>query len=612
MKILALISIFLLSLVTMDANTTGESKKLSYLYTLAGKSFNYSSSVSEDYILSLCQPEEAYARTNKDYENLFIIQQIVVNSYCLKGDIGLAVDKAHEMYDEAKEVKSDIGIALAIQAIGNTYIHSNQLHQAYSTFNEALSIIEKSNNNFIKVRLLLQQIRTCMVMEDADKMQYFLTKAHKLLDSSEIPDKQDYIFYLQSYQTFYYIATKDKNQAKLSLETVYQMTRKENEFNLLYYYLCTRYYELNDEYDQALAYCDSAMNISIKSKNLNSFKNIILEKATLLTKSGNVKQACRMYDSAKILTDSLNMIRYSKQIDSLHVRYWTDQMSIENATMHNRFLARLGGGATLILIITILLMRMARKKNKRLIESRLKLEEARKETEASIHSKSLFLSNMSHELCTPLNAIVGFADLLAMEAVDDAESKQQFGERIKQNADLLLKLFNDVADLSALKEKNIKFAYSVCDGVSICRNVIDTVDNVKKTSAALHFNTSLEKLTLYTDSGRLQQVLINLLINATKFTTEGTITLILTMNEKQNEAVFTIEDTGCGIPLEKQPHIFERFEKLHEGIQGAGLGLSICQLIIEHVGGNIWIDASYTRGARFVFTHPLSTNSVEL
>lgn len=135
--------------------------------------------------------------------------------------------------------------------------------------------------------------------------------------------------------------------------------------------------------------------------------------------------------------------------------------------------------------------------------------------------------------------------------------------------------------------------------------VVDTVDKVKQTSAVIQFCSSVDELSLYTDSGRLQQVLINLLINATKFTKEGNIILRLAVDTEKQEAVFMVEDTGCGIPLEKQPNIFGRFEKLHEGVSGAGLGLSICQLIVEHFAGRIWIDPTYTMGARFVFTHPL-------
>ena len=133
---------------------------------------------------------------------------------------------------------------------------------------------------------------------------------------------------------------------------------------------------------------------------------------------------------------------------------------------------------------------------------------------------------------------------------------------------------------------------------------------MKQTHAGVSFITSLDKLTLRTDESRLQQVLINLLINATKFTTEGNITLTL---EKESEtmALFTVTDTGCGIPPEKQNQIFNRFEKLNEGAQGTGLGLSICQLIIEQIGGKIWIDPEYTGGARFRFTHPIGPTKEE-
>ena len=142
------------------------------------------------------------------------------------------------------------------------------------------------------------------------------------------------------------------------------------------------------------------------------------------------------------------------------------------------------------------------------------------------------------------------------------------------------------------------------DAVVICRNVVETVEKVKQTQAEVRFVTTLESLPLVTDDSRLQQLLINLLINATKFTTEGVITLEVE-KESDTVALFSVTDTGCGIPLEKQKQIFNRFEKLNEGAQGTGLGLSICQLIIEQVGGRIWIDHEYTEGARFMFTHPI-------
>lgn len=113
---------------------------------------------------------------------------------------------------------------------------------------------------------------------------------------------------------------------------------------------------------------------------------------------------------------------------------------------------------------------------------------------------------------------------------------------------------------------------------------------------------------MVTDVQRMQQVMINLLSNANKFTKCGKITLDFSVNEETQMAVFSVTDTGCGIPKEKQGLVFERFGKLNEYAQGTGLGLSICKLIVHKWKGSIWIDPDYTGGARFVFSHPLNLN----
>lgn len=610
MKTITLLLI-LFSIVSIRIHAQQDNEALQNIKAFAGRNFNYSNPVPEDDVLHLCQTQETLAREQKNYEDLFFIQQIIVNSYSLKGDIGLAVNKAQKMYEEAKVLKSDLGLALSLQAIADTYMNSNQEEQALNTFSEAHQILEETNNNYLIVRLLLQQAHACMLLKNTKAMQNCLTEAYKQLEGADIPDKTIYTFYLKCYQTLYNISVTDEEQARISLEEVKRMKFDQQVANRWYYYVLSRYFDMKNDFKQALLYCDSTQQLVVTSKSLNEYKNIMLYKASLMAKSGDKQEACKVYEQTRLLADSLNMIRYSKQIDSLHISYWVDQMAIENTAIHNRFLGWLILFAAIVLIMATMLIIIARKKNKQLIESRRRLEKARQETADSIQSKSLFLSNMSHELRTPLNAIVGFSDLLTTDEVDDAETKELFGERIKQNADLLIKLFNDVADLSALKGKDINFTCDSYETVSICRNVIDTVNEVKQTAATVHFKTRLDKLIIYTDPGRLQQVLINLLINATKFTKEGSITLTLDLNEELQEAIFSVEDTGCGIPLEKQPHIFERFEKLHEGIQGAGLGLSICQLIVEHVGGRIWIDSKYTEGARFVFTHPLNDQKIQ-
>lgn len=256
-----------------------------------------------------------------------------------------------------------------------------------------------------------------------------------------------------------------------------------------------------------------------------------------------------------------------------------------------------------IIVLSVISVVHIRRINKSLYNSQLKLEKARRDAENSIRTKSLLLSNMSHEIRTPLNALSGFSNILIDTNIDN-DTRRQCNEIIKQNSDLLFKLINDVVDLSCMEIGNMQFSFASIDAVHVCHNVIDTVDKIKQTAASVRFESSLDKLDIYTDETRLQQMLFNLLINSTKFTTEGSITLSL---EKQSDeiALFAVTDTGCGISPEKQDNIFNRFEKLDENAQGSGLGLSICQLITERFGGKMWIDTEYKDGSRFLFTHPI-------
>ena len=218
---------------------------------------------------------------------------------------------------------------------------------------------------------------------------------------------------------------------------------------------------------------------------------------------------------------------------------------------------------------------------------------------------------MSHEVRTPLNAIVGFSTLMASEEMEvDEVSRKEFCEIIKVNSYQLLKLINDIIDFSDFDGDNISMNIREYDAVKICHEVIDTVAASYRLQVELRFDTPLKSLMIDTDDSRLRQVLINLIVNATKFTSEGSIVLRLERwDDDRNMALFSVTDTGCGIPIEKQKLIFTRFEKLNDFVQGTGLGLSICLLIMKRFKGRIWIDESYTKGARFCFVHPLKSGA---
>ncbi|WP_099294241.1 MULTISPECIES: HAMP domain-containing sensor histidine kinase [unclassified Butyricimonas] len=239
----------------------------------------------------------------------------------------------------------------------------------------------------------------------------------------------------------------------------------------------------------------------------------------------------------------------------------------------------------------------------------IELRQAKERAEESDRLKSAFLANMSHEIRTPLNAIVGFSGVLVADDYDVA-TRREFVEIIQKNSDLLLRLINDILDISRLETGRLKFSFEETELVSLCQSVLATTSYGKKDGVEYVFKAPCEQYMLRTDVQRLQQILINLLSNANKFTPRGSITLAFEVDEKEDCIYFSVTDTGCGIPEEKQKKVFERFEKLDEYVQGTGLGLAICKLTITMMGGDIWIDKNYTEGARFVVRHPLNVKLV--
>ena len=259
----------------------------------------------------------------------------------------------------------------------------------------------------------------------------------------------------------------------------------------------------------------------------------------------------------------------------------------------------------LLLAVTLLVLHSRNKKLRfKLVEHEAELIEAKERAEESDKLKSAFLANMSHEIRTPLNAIVGFSNLLCTED-PDPEEKLRYNNFISKNSDILLTLISDILDISRLETDQIKFVYQNADILSICNQVLNTIKHQRKPEIEYVVDPECKSYYLFTDHQRLTQVLLNLTANANKFTEKGSITIKYVVDNQHREVVFSVTDTGCGIPKEKQETVFQRFGKLNEFTQGTGLGLAICSQIVKRFGGKIWIDSEYTSGTRFCFSIPI-------
>lgn len=225
-----------------------------------------------------------------------------------------------------------------------------------------------------------------------------------------------------------------------------------------------------------------------------------------------------------------------------------------------------------------------------------------KELAEKAELKQSFLNNMSHEIRTPLNAIVGFTNLLIGEGADEIEPEEKavMIEIVNNNTDLLLKLVNDVLEISRLDSGNMSFELKVCDVTKIVKEIYMTYQTLIQ--PALSFHLELDEsvvLPANIDSFRFTQVISNFLNNANKFTKEGTITLGCSVDRERQEISVYVRDTGKGIDEKELMLIFDRFYKTDEFEQGSGLGLSICKVIIERLAGRIEVHSEVGKGSCF-------------
>ena len=351
-----------------------------------------------------------------------------------------------------------------------------------------------------------------------------------------------------------------------------------------------------------LAFVWFGLSLSLKAEEA-VIDSLYWSEASREMEERNYEEAARTYVKLIEKGDSLFRVYAIDRVEDMREKYSIDELELQNNAQQNH-LWKLVFIIILFLVILFLVgFLYLGKERRKLIQSKDELLKAKTQAEESVRNKSLFLSNMSHEIKTPLNALAGFSEVLITPGIDEA-TRIQCNDVIQLNSELLLKLISDVVDISCLDVANMQFSIAPVEVVGLSRNVVKMLENIKQTAADVRFETEIPSLVIETDQCRLQQLLINLLVNATKFTKEGSIILALRTDEN-GFAEFSVADTGCGIPLDKQGAIFGRFEKLNEGMQGTGLGLSICKLIINRLGGEIWVDPAYTSGARLAFTHPL-------
>lgn len=541
------------------------------------------------------------------YYTYFELERILIKSSLFRGEIRMAIAQSDQMYSKARALAYPFGNALALNAMGEVYSYTGRLREAGAAYEESLRLLDGMDGEDVHIRMLLVElIDYNLRIRNVNGASRYLARLN-LYPEDRLSPLELAMRHISnaSCQLF-------KGDLKAASHCLVQIGQLETQLipEIQQYLLIidARYLVATGAHEAALTAYNDFLQTEYARINHNIYKEALLEKADLLVKMGNKEEAYGQYGKVFSYIKTSFEKNYPKEIDRLCTRFQADQLAYQNERDRIVSMRFYLAGIIVSVLFLIFLLVLGWKKIFRLKRSQMRQEAMKEKAVQAIQRKNMFLSNMSHEVRTPLNAIVGFSAVLTDEDESfDDESRREFSEIIKVNSFQLLKLINDILDFSDFENDNITFNIRTHDAVKLCNEVVETVMASRKLEVEMRFDTDLSVLMLDTDDARLRQVLINLLVNATKFTEQGSIVLELKMVDA-GTALFSVTDTGCGIPPEKQHLIFERFEKLNDFVQGSGLGLSICQLIVKYMNGKLWVDSGYTRGARFCFTHPLKYN----
>ena len=541
------------------------------------------------------------------YYTYFELERILIKSSLFRGEIRMAIAQSAQMYSKARALTYPFGNALALNAMGEVYSYTGRLREAGAAYEESLRLLDGMDGEDVHIRMLLVElIDYNLRIRNVNGALRYLARLN-LYPEDRLSPLELAMRHISnaSCQLF-------KGDLKAASHCLAQIGQLETQLipEIRQYLLIidARYLVATGEHEAALTAYNDFLQTEYARINHNIYKEALLEKADLLVKMGNKEEAYGQYGKVFSYIKTSFEKNYPKEIDRLCTRFQADQLAYQNERDRIVSMRFYLAGIIVSVLFLIFLLVLGWKKIFRLKHSQMRQEAMKEKAVQAIQRKNMFLSNMSHEVRTPLNAIVGFSAVLTDEDESfDDESRREFSEIIKVNSFQLLKLINDILDFSDFENDNITFNIRTHDAVKLCNEVVETVMASRKLEVEMRFDTDLSVLMLDTDDARLRQVLINLLVNAAKFTEQGSIVLELKMADADT-ALFSVTDTGCGIPPEKQHLIFERFEKLNDFVQGSGLGLSICQLIVKYMNGKLWVDSGYTRGARFCFTHPLKYN----
>lgn len=554
----------------------------------------------------------------KDIHGFYYNWLLLSEAFNNVGDGKTSAYENEQMYNYARKNNSEIGMAYNQFGIASSYLLARENKKAEPYLVQSMQKFYQLKRWDIYAVLASNEI----ILLSAENREAESQKVFQQLDSlanqalvGKLPGLSPRNIAMIKYLVFNKCVNNgDIKTFKKYLSELEEVYKKYPSIPRFYLYDGKQTYAfLTKDYIMQAAYIDSCANYYKSRSSKENMRRMYLNGANALAMANKHEEAYRKLISVIELGDTLSWEKTQKQLNYLSAKYDVNKLKLEKQKLslkarNMQLLLSIGIGIILlfILFLRIIIYKRQLKLNDRLHQQDLQLITANEKIQKANEMKNVFIQNMNHEIRTPLNTIVGFSDCLATPNMLSADEIKEISNTIKTNSDHLLRLISDMLSIASLDSDSEEPARDSFSVNACCNDVINEVKEFISSGIDLHATLKEKVFVMISDKKMIHQILFNLLHNAAKFTPKGEIELSYQIAPDKKEIHFFVRDTGIGIPEEERKKIFERFYKVDSFTQGSGLGLSLCQILVQRLQGSIYLDDKYQKGSLFVFVHPLS------
>ena len=545
---------------------------------------------------------ETYVQKSGMWDYYFDAKRFQIDLYTYDEEYERAIDEALKMKRTATERKSSRGLVGAYQCLSNAYIGSQRWNEGVEALEEAHRLLTSKDSPVVRISVLTQLVSLMKESGENKKLLRYLQELEEILTAyiAAHPSLEkgfyDVFLFIDLFYAHYYLHTQQPQQAWQHLTKCGNYLNENSYFmyRVLYFDTYAKYHEYIGEYQRASAFIDTTLQM-LRQDFPSDYAEQLLKKARLATAAGKSENAFPLYRQALQIKDSAATDITNIQLEQIKSKYDLKKLQLERTKLDNEW--RMIGLSVIILILiasTLFMLRVFHIR-KQLKHSENEIRQVMLKVKKANEIKNSFLSNMSYNIRTPLNNVVGFSQFIASEPDMPEEQRKEYAQIIQKSAETLLNLVNCVLDLSRLEAGRMKFQIQEYDVVAFCNDVVYMARmRNENTGIRISFHTDIEMQNITTDTTRLGEALLSGLTCPGECTDEREIEFTLAYaDEDHREVCFRIVNSPLADPAFVSQDTLIRHD--------------INRLLLKHFGGSYQVEETTSQGPTLVFIYPVDS-----